>query len=199
VLCDGTIGGEDTLGVREWLKPLHAPFSLAGRLVGVFSPMVQIAVPPVFDARQDLPLGSAVALQLIGDDPAWDARVSFEELAEKVLRGRLIAPALDKNIHDVAVLIHGLPQAAALPIYRQKHRLEVPFVPGLRAATMELMGIRLTDLTAPLPKRFEGHCDAACTQQLLNISVAEAKAEIQPDAVADELGREAVMLGAISG
>jgi hypothetical protein len=86
--------------------------------VGVFSPMVQIAVPPVFDARQDLPLGSAIALQLIGDDPAWDARVSFEELAEKVLRGRLIAPALDKNIHDVAVLIHGSPQAVALPIYR---------------------------------------------------------------------------------
>jgi hypothetical protein len=64
---------------------------------------------------------------------------------------------------------------------------------------MELMGIRLTDLAVPLPKRFVGHCDAACTQQLLNISVAEAKAEIQPDAVADELGREAVMLGAISG
>jgi hypothetical protein len=40
---------------------------------------------------------------------------------------------------------------------------------------------------------------AACKQQLLNISAAEAETEIERNRVADDLGRKAVMLVAMSG
>jgi hypothetical protein len=77
---------------------------------------------------------------------------------------------------------------------REKHLVEVPFVPRLRASTTELVRIVLTELAAPLADRFIGHDDATGEQELFHISVAEAEAEIEPDRVADDLGREAVVL-----
>jgi hypothetical protein len=51
VLRDGTMRGEEPLGVSCGLKPLHAPFPLAGGLMRVFGAIVQIAVLTVFHPR----------------------------------------------------------------------------------------------------------------------------------------------------
>jgi hypothetical protein len=53
-LGDGTIDGEEPLRVSSGLEALHAPFPLARRLVGVSSPISQIALLPMFRARQYL-------------------------------------------------------------------------------------------------------------------------------------------------
>jgi hypothetical protein len=96
-------------------------------------------------------------------------------------------------------LIHGPPQVVALALHRQKHLVEGPFIPRLRASTTELVRKLLTELAAPLADRFIGDDDATGEQELFHIAVAEAKPEIEPDAVADDLRWEAVMLIAISG
>ena len=72
VLRDGTIHCEEPLGLAGGLKPLHAPFPLPRRLMGVFRPVVQIAMLPMFNAGQDLALGGPVASQLIRDDYSMD-------------------------------------------------------------------------------------------------------------------------------
>jgi hypothetical protein len=100
--------------------------------------MVQGAVPPVFDAWQDLPLGGSVAFQLIGDDDPWNVLASFEALAEEFLHGRLISPALDENIQHMAVLVHGAPEVMPLTVDRQKHLVEVPLVAPPRAPATQL-------------------------------------------------------------
>jgi hypothetical protein len=56
-----------------------------------------------------------------------------------------------------------------------------------------LIGVLLTKLAAPLPHRFVGHDDAVGEQELFHVAVAEAEGEIQPDAVADDLGWEAMI------
>jgi hypothetical protein len=61
VLGDGTIGREEPLRVPGRLEPLHAPLPLAGGLMGVFSPIVQIAVLAVLHTGQDFPLRGTVA------------------------------------------------------------------------------------------------------------------------------------------
>ena len=48
VLHDGTIGGEETLGVSRGLEALHAPLSLAGGLVGVLYAIIEIAMLTMF-------------------------------------------------------------------------------------------------------------------------------------------------------
>ena len=65
VLVNGAMGGQEPLGLPERLEPLHEPLALAGRLVRVLRPVVQVAALSVFDVRDDLALGGGVALQLI--------------------------------------------------------------------------------------------------------------------------------------
>jgi hypothetical protein len=57
----------------------------------------------------------------------------------------------------------------------------------------DLIRLRLAELAAPLPDGFIRHDDAPGEQELFHITVAETEAAVQPDAMADNLGREAVV------
>jgi hypothetical protein len=70
MLGNRTIGSEEALGVARGLEPLHAPLPLAGGLMGILGAIVEIAVLPMLDAGQDLPLGSSVTFELIRNDHA---------------------------------------------------------------------------------------------------------------------------------
>jgi hypothetical protein len=82
-------------------------------------------------------------------------------------------------------LIHGAPEILACPIDRQKHLIEMPHITGLRPVMAQVIGIRLPELLAPLPDRFTGHDDATSEQERFHRAVAETKADIEPDAMAD--------------
>jgi hypothetical protein len=51
----------------------------------------------------------------------------------------------------------------------------------------------LAELAAPLADGFVGDDDPTGEQQLFDVPIAEAEAVIEPDAVADDLGRETMM------
>ena len=76
----------------------------------VFTPVIEVATLTVFDPRQNLALRGAVAFQLLRDDHPGDILTAFEQLAKELLRCLLIAPPLYKDVKDVVVLIHYLPQ-----------------------------------------------------------------------------------------
>src|SRR5262245_27015802 len=78
VLGNRTIRGQKALGMPRRLEPLHAIFSLACGTMGVLTTVVQIATLPVLHPGQDLALGRAVALQLIGNDHPWYVLQPFE-------------------------------------------------------------------------------------------------------------------------
>jgi hypothetical protein len=46
----------------------------------------------------------------------------------------------------------------------------------------------LAEFATPLPDRFVGDDDSTSEQQFLDIAVAQAKAEIEPDSMTDNLG-----------
>lgn len=95
VLGDGTMRREKALGVSWGLEPLHAPFPLPGGLMGVFGPIVQIAVLAVFHARQYFPLGRTIAFELVRDEHARHKLAALEQLPEEFL-GRL-SPGLGRR------------------------------------------------------------------------------------------------------
>src|SRR5215510_4468964 len=76
----------------------------------------------------------------------------------------------------------------------QKDLIEVPLVPGLGASPLEVIGIVLPKFPTPLPDRFMGDLDTPSQHHLFHIAVTQAKAVIQPDAMADDLSREAMVL-----
>jgi hypothetical protein len=117
----------------------------------------------------------------------------FKELAEKLLRGVLVPTTLHENIQHVAVLIHGSPEVMAFAMNRQENLVQVPFVTRSGAPVTQLVSILLAELAAPLADRFIGDNDPTDEQELFHIAVAERKAEIQPNGVADDLPREPMM------
>jgi hypothetical protein len=79
-------------------------------------------------------------------------------------------------------------------IDRQKDLIEVSFIPRPRVSPAELIRIYLAEFATSLTDGFIGHEDATDESECFHIAVAEAEAEVEPDAMADDLGREAVVL-----
>src|SRR6201994_4587900 len=68
----------------------------------------------------------------------------------------------------------------------------MPFVAGPRKPTTDLVGKLLAELARPLSDGFVADDHAAGRQQLLHHAQPERKAEIEPDSMADDLGREPI-------
>ena len=81
----------------------------------------------------------------------------------------------------------------AFLVDREKHLVQVPLVARPGPSMPELIGIGLPELQAPLPDGFIGHDHPTGEQEFFDIAVAETEAEVQPDAIADDLSREAVV------
>src|SRR6202045_1200021 len=112
---DLVMGGKEALNLPRRLEPLHDPLSSSGRLMGVFGAVIEALVLPMLDPGHDLPLGSGVALQLVRDEHTRGSTLLLEELAEQALGGLLVAPALDENIENEAVLVDGTPEPMLFP------------------------------------------------------------------------------------
>jgi hypothetical protein len=67
------------------------------------------------------------------------------------------------------------------------------FVAGPGPPTSELIRVRLAEFAPPLPDRFVGDEDSTSEQQLLDIAVAQARAEIELDGMTDALGWKSVI------
>ena len=61
-----------------------------------------------------------------------------------------------------------------------------------RATLAQASRDRWTGISAPSAARFRGRCRALARQAALDVAVAQSEAEIEPDGVLDDLGREAV-------
>ena len=191
---NGAIRGEEPLRMARRFKPLHPPFPLARGLVGVFGPIIQIAVLAVFDTGEKLPLRGTVALELVRDDYPWDILTPFEELPKELLGRCFVAAALHQDIEHIPVLIHRPPEIVPFAVDREEDFVQMPFVTRAGAPPPQLISIRLAKLAAPLADGFVRHRDTAGKQQLFDIAITEAKTAIEPNGVADDLDREAVVL-----
>jgi hypothetical protein len=176
------------------LKPLHASFPLAGRLVGMVRAVVEVAVLPMFDAGEDLARGRTLAPQLIGHDHPWGIASVYQQLAEACLGGCRSALALYKHVEDIALLVHSPPAIALFTTDRQQHRIQMSHVARSRAPTAYLMGRGWPARPAPIPHRHVRQDDAAFGPQRCNVPATEAETNVQPDTMADDLCRKPMAL-----
>src|ERR1700719_1975143 len=186
-LATWVMSGKEALNLPRRLEPLHDPLLSSGRLMGVFGPVIEALVLPMLDPGHDLPLGSGVALQLVGDEQTRGSTLLLEELAEQAFGSLLVAPALDENIENEAVLVDGTPEPMLLPGEADDHLIEVPFVATARRSPTDAVGEFPAEFEAPLPDRLVRHRDAAGGQHLLDHAQAQREPKIQPDRVADDL------------
>src|SRR4051794_9381474 len=174
------------------LEALHDPLSSSGRLVGILRPVVEAFVLAVLDAGHDRPLGGTVAAQLVGYQHTRRSPLLRHELAEQAFGGFLVAPALDQDIENEALLIDRAPEPVLLAGDGNDDLIQMPFVAAARGASTEAVGEFAAEFQAPLPDRLVGDRDAASRQHLLNHTQAQREAEIEPHRVSDEFGRVAI-------
>src|SRR6266700_454974 len=111
---------------------------------------------------------------------------------QETLGGYLIAPFLDQDVQDDAVLVNGSPQPAAFAADLQGHFVQMPLVTGSRSSSTQPCSESRTELGAPLTDRLMADNDAALGEQILNVAEAEVETKVQPHGVRDDLGRETV-------
>jgi hypothetical protein len=99
---------------------------------------------------------------------------------------------LHQDIEDGTVLIDGAPQIVLFAVDAENDFIEVPRITRSGAAVPSLVRVCLPERPAPVAHCFIGEDHAACRHELFDIAVAEAEAKIQPHAVTDDLGREAM-------
>jgi hypothetical protein len=199
VLRDGTIGGEEALGMPGGLEPLHAPLPLAGGLVAVFGAIVEIAMLAMFHPRQEFPLGGLVTVQFVGEDHPGDVLAPLQQRAEEFLRGLLVTLRLDQDVQHMPIVIHRPPEIMPPPPNDKKHFIQMPPVAGLRPPMPKLIRIGLADLAAPLPHRIIRHRDTAGRQEFFHIAITESEPVLEPHRVDNDLNWEAVIFIPIDG
>ena len=160
----------------------------------VLAPVVEVAALTMFHSGQELAFGGTVALELIRDDHPWHVLQAFEQLAKELLRSLFVPPTLHQDIEDVVVLIYRAPPVMAFAMDRQEYLVQVPLVARSRSAATQPIGVVLPKLPTPLTDGLMGHGDATLEQEFLHVAVAEGEPIVEPDPMADDLPRKAVVL-----
>ena len=89
-------------------------------------------------------------------------------------------------------MVDGAPQVHSFPGDSDHHFVEVPLRARAWTALPQLARDQRAKFQHPAPHRFIGDVKPTLGQQFLDVSVAQGEAEIQPDRVLDDLGREAM-------
>jgi hypothetical protein len=160
--------------------------------MGILSAIVQVAALTVLDIRQALALRHPVAFQLVGDENARHVLQPLQETLEEALCRAGIAAGLDQNIKHDAVLIDSAPEIMQLALDPNEHLVQVPLVTGSGPAPTQIAREARAKLQAPAPDALVGDKHAALRQEQLDVPKAQAEYMVEPNRVADELGREAV-------
>ena len=131
-----------------------------------------------------------VAGELVTDDHPGHLPQAVEQSADELLGGHRVAARLDQNVEHVAGRVDRAPQVPLCAVDLDEHRIEVPCVAQPPTTTAQLVRVLLPEPVAPGPDRLLGHVDTTFEHQLLHVAEAQREPVLQPDAMADDLGRK---------
>ncbi len=103
-----------------------------------------------------------------------------------------IAPRLDKDVEDVAVLVDGPPQILPPPLDGHEEFVQVPRVAQPASSAPQPPRVVEPERLTPLADRFVRDRNAALGEEIFHITEAQAEAVIEPHRVTDDLGWKAV-------
>jgi len=146
---------------------------------------------------------AATFRQLLGENLK---QLSFEaqQTIAQCLISKVVVTGEEVDIHFI-LPFESTPQIAQRPprepegtpghFYRFRlAHFEVPLVSWLSASMLQLIGVVLPTLQTPLADSLMGDVDTTFEQQFLHVAVAQGEAIIEPDAMANDLARKAVVL-----
>ena len=98
--------------------------------------------------------GSAVRLQVVGDQPIGNEVIFLQQFAHQFQRGLRVSPRLNQDIQHFALSIDGAPQIHHAAVDFQIDFVKMPYCVRLRAALAQVRGDRRPELVYPAPNCF---------------------------------------------
>jgi hypothetical protein len=158
----------------------------------ILGAIVQISALAMFNPGKQSALRHAVAPQLIGHNHARDILQAFQQPSEETRCGPGISPGLNEDVEHDTVLVHRAPKIMLDALDPNEHLIEMPLVTGPRTTAAQAVGKAFAKFLAPTSNGLIGDDNVPLSQQQLNISKAESEQMVQPNGMADDLGRETV-------
>src|SRR3954451_24992689 len=98
-------------------------------------------------------LGRRVAAQLVGDQHTRRAALLLQQLAQQAFGRLLVAPALDQDIENKALLINRAPEPMLLAGDGDNDLIQMPFIAAAGGTPADAVGELPAEFQAPLPDR----------------------------------------------
>ena len=133
-----------------------------------------------------------VGAQLVGDQSSRDTALGFQQRPKESDGCSPIPVRLHEDVQDVTVLVDRAPQLLSATLDRDEHLVEMPGVSHPTAAAPQPPRVDRTEPLAPLPNRLVGDRHASLREEIFDIAEAEAEPMVEPDRVADGVGRESI-------
>ena len=116
-------------------EPSHLSFSLSGRLMRHFSPIVGILSRVVGHERHDTPVRCRVAPELVRHQPPRFASLPLQELAKEPFGRVGTSMFLNEDVDHIPILVHGPPEIVPLALNVHEDFIQVPHVSQTTMAT----------------------------------------------------------------
>jgi hypothetical protein len=169
-ILNGSVHREKPLRLASGFEPAHLSFSLPGRLVGDFRPIVRVLVRAVNHRRHYGAAGRGVTAQLVGDQSSRDTPLCFQQLPEEAQGRSPIAPRLHEDVDRVAVVIDGPPQVLQPALDFYEHLVQIPRVAHPASATPQPSSVVEPECLTPQPNRIIRHGDTAFGEEIFDVS-----------------------------
>ena len=116
----------------------------------------------------------------------------FKKPLHEPLRSAGVSSTLDQDVENEAVLIDGAPEPVWLAGDRDDDLIHMPFIAAGGGPPADLISECLAELLPPLAHGLVGHANPTRRQHFFDHAKAQGKPEIEPNRMADDLGRKAM-------
>ena len=179
-VADESMHGQESLCLPGRFELSHVSLAVPCGLVGDFGAIVLVSVRAMSDRRHDRSVRRPVAAQLVGDQPPRLTLLALQQLAGKACGSPAVAPRLDEDIEDGAILIDGTPEIVSPSLDGDEDLVQVPDVAQPALSTFEPPSVVGLKRVTPQPDRFVGHRDATLSQEIFDIAKAHSEAVSRP-------------------
>ncbi len=174
------------------LEALHLALSPSGRPMRILGAMVLPS--PAFVAALDPEIvgRGAVRSQVVGDQLLGSEAVTLQKLSHQFQRGVLVSLGLDRHVENLVFGVDGAPQIDHSAIDFQIDLVKTPSRVRLRAAPSQVRSDDRPEMIHPAPDCLVGHRHPALREQIFDGAQAQREPKIEPNRLANDLGREPV-------
>ena len=159
-ILHGTVHRQEALRVSNGLEPSHLTFALPRRLMRDLRSVVFVLSRAVYDGRHHRTVRRGIAAQLVCDQSARNAALSFQQFPKETGGRPSIAPGLDEDVDHVTVLVHRPPQISTATLNLHKQLVEIPGIAQAPSPSPQRPRVRRTKCSTPLSNRLIGDDEA---------------------------------------